>query len=149
MERLAEEFAESEVTHGLRPGAIKALQEHRANGDIIVIASAAVDLIVGPIAKRLEVEHWVATEMKWEDGKLSPDFASKNCYGAEKLERVKQLFAQIVGLKQNNTLITMYSDSYSDIDILRFCDKGVAVNADRALTKASEKEGFDLVDWGS
>lgn len=149
MESLAEEFAENEVAHGLRPGAIKALEEHRANGDIIMIASAAVDLIVGPIASRLNVEHWVATDMKWEGGKLSPNFASKNCYGPEKLERVKQLFAQNLGLKQNNTLITMYSDSYSDIDILRFCDKGVAINADRKLTQVSGEEGFEVMDWGS
>ena len=120
-----------------------------ANGDIIIIASAAVDLLVAPIARRLNVQHWVATNMKWEDEKLASDFASKNCYGSEKLRRVKQLFAQNPGLKQNNTIITMYSDSYSDIDFLRFCDKGVAVNADRKLTKASEEEGFELVDWGS
>ena len=149
LEALAEAFAENEIKNGLRPGAIKALEQHRSNGDVIIIASAAVDLIVAPIAKRLNVEHWVATDMKWDDEKLSPDFASKNCYGTEKLERVKQLFDRYPELKQSNTLITMYSDSYSDIDILRFCDKGVAVNADRALTKASAEECFDVVDWGS
>lgn len=149
MESLAEEFAQDEVASGLRPGAIKALEEHRAKGDIVIIASAAVDLIVKPIAQRLNVDHWVATDMKWVEDRLAPDFASKNCYGPEKLERVKQLFAQNPALKQNNTIITMYSDSYSDIDILRFCDKGVAVNADRKLTVASGEEGFDVVDWGS
>ena len=149
MEGLAEAFAENEVTHGLRPGAIKALEQHRAKGDIIIIASAAVDLIVRPIAKRLKVEQWVATDMKWTDGKLSSEFASKNCYGPEKLERVKQLFAQYPELKHNHTIITMYSDSYSDIEILRFYDKGVAVNADRNLTQAAGVEGFEVVDWGS
>ncbi len=149
MERLAAQFAENEIANGLRPGAVQMLEQHRANGDIIIIASAAVDLIVKPISERLNVEHWVATDMKWDDGKLAPDFASKNCYGPEKLERVKQLFEQNAYLKQNNTIITMYSDSYSDIDILRFCDKGVAVNADRKLIKASREEGFEVVDWGS
>ena len=149
MEGLAEAFAENEVANGLRPGAVQALEQHRANGDVIIIASAAVDLIVRPIAKRLNVEYWVATDMKWENGKLAAEFASKNCYGAEKLERVKRLFAQTPKLKHNHTLITMYSDSYSDIDILRFCDKGVAVNADRSLTEASREEGFEVVDWGS
>ncbi len=41
----------------------------------------------------------------------------------------------------------MYSDSYSDIDILRYSDKAVAVNADRKLVKAAAAEGFDVVDW--
>lgn len=149
LERLAEDFAENEVTNGLRPGAIKALEQHRANGDTIIIASAAVDLIVSPIAQRLGITHWVATDMKWEDGKLAPDFASENCYGLQKLVRFQQFLAHNPQLKQNHTHITMYSDSYSDIDILRFSDQGVAVNADSKLTKASGEEGFELVDWGS
>jgi len=123
MERLAAEFADNEIANGLRPGAVQMLEQHRADGDIIIIASAAVDLIVKPISERLNIEHWVATDMKWDGDRLAPDFASKNCYGPEKLERVKQLFAQNQELKQNHTIITMYSDSYSDIEILRFCDK--------------------------
>jgi len=149
LEKIAEDFAANEVENGLRPGAIKALEAHRAKGDLIIIASAAVDLIVAPIARRLDIEYWVATDMKWEDGKLAPDFASENCYGPHKLERVKQLFAKNPELKHNHTLITMYSDSYSDIDVLQYCDKGVAVNADRKLTEAAGDKGFELVDWGS
>ena len=146
--RMAEEFAEKEIMDGLRPGAWKALEEHRARGDEVVIASAAVCVIVEAISRRLNVPHWVSTEMKWENGRLAPDFATENCYGPEKLERVKQLIAQNPGLKQNHTHITMYSDSYSDIEMLRFSDKGVAVNADRKLSKAVMEEGFDSVCWG-
>ncbi len=149
LETLAAEFAENEVVNGLRPGAVDMLEQHRADGDIIIIASAAVDLIVKPIAEHLKIEHWVATDMKWEDGRLAPDFASKNCYGPEKLERVKQLFIQNPLLKQNHTVITMYSDSYSDIEILRYSDKAVAVNADAKLKRAARTEGFELVNWGS
>lgn len=149
LERLAEEFAENEVTNGLRPGAIKALEAHRAKGDTLIIASAAVDLIVSPIAQRLNIAHWVATDMKWENGKLAPEFGSENCYGPQKLVRLEQYLAQNPELKQKHTHITMYTDSYSDIDILKFSDQGVAVNADRKLTKAAGREGFELVDWGS
>ena len=145
--RMAEEFADKEIEQGLRPGAWRALESHRVKGDTIVIASAAVCVIVDAIARRLDVEHWVATEMKWEDGRLAPDFASENCYGPQKLERVKRLIDNNPALKHNHTHITMYSDSYSDIEILRFCDKGVAVNADRRLAKVSGEEGFDRVNW--
>jgi len=149
MVTLAENFAENEVNQGLRPGAIEAIEWHRNNGDIIIIVSAAVDLLVEPIARRLNIEHWLATDMKWQDERLAPDFASKNCYGPEKVVRLKALFADKPELKQNHTHITMYSDSYSDIEILRFSDKGVAINADPKLTKAAQSEGFEVVDWGS
>lgn len=147
LRQLAEEFAASEVETGLRPGGIIALEHHRAKGDTLILASAAVDLLVAPIADKLGIIHWVATDMKWTDAKLAPDFQSANCYGPEKLARVKQLLAQNPELKQNNTHITMYSDSYSDLDILRFSDKGVAVNADRKLREAAQGENFDTVEW--
>jgi HAD superfamily hydrolase (TIGR01490 family) len=147
--RMAEEFADKEIRDGLRPGAWKALEQHRANGDEIVIASAAVCVIVDAIARRLNVPHWVSTEMKWEDGRLAADFETENCYGPAKLTRVKSLFAQYPELKQNHTVITMYSDSYSDIEILRYSDKAVAVNADAKLKRAARTEGFELVNWGS
>ena len=41
----------------------------------------------------------------------------------------------------------MYTDSYADVDILRFSDKGVAVNAARELKEAARDENFDLVEW--
>jgi len=145
--KLAEEFADAEIENGLRSGAIEALEQHRKAGHTIVIASAAVCVIVDAIAERLGIEHFVATEMKWENNRLALTFATKNCYGPEKLARVKQLFMENPELKQDDTIITMYSDSYSDLEILRFSDKGVAVNADRKLREAAKGENFDIVDW--
>lgn len=145
--RRAEAFADKEVPRGLRPGALKALKEHRERGDEIIIASAAVNVIVDSIARRLDVKYWVSTEMKWENGRLAPDFETENCYGAEKLERVKSLFASHPQLKQDGSHITTYSDSVSDLDILRYSDKGVAVNADKKLKAISPSENFDIVEW--
>lgn len=147
--RMAEDFADKEINKGMRPGAIRALELHRDKGDAIIIASAAVCVIVDAMAQRLDIDHWVSTEMKWENGRLAAGFASENCYGSKKLERIEMLLAENPELKQNHTHITMYTDSYSDIELLRFSDKAVAVNADRKLSKASGIEGFEHVDWGS
>jgi phosphatidylglycerophosphatase C len=147
MERLADEFAKNEVLHGLRPGAIEALNYHKSSGDIIIIASAAVDLIVKPVAELLKIDYWVATNMRWINNFLSEGFESKNCYGSEKLERVKQLLENTLAYDRNETFIKMYTDSISDIDILRFSDEGVAVNPDRKLAKVAIDENFELVNW--
>jgi HAD superfamily hydrolase (TIGR01490 family) len=150
MEALAADFADREVSNGLRPGAIAALETHRNQGDAIIMASAAVDLVAKPIANRLGMNAVVSTDMSWDDNnKLKAEFASANCYGAEKLRRIEELLVQNPHLKQNHTLITMYSDSYSDIEILRFADVGVAVNPDRRLESAGKDEGFRVVDWNT
>jgi len=147
MLRLAEAFATNEVPHKLRPGAIRALIKHRDAGDVIIIASAAVDIIVEAIARHLEIEHWVATDMAWQDESLLPEFASKNCYGAEKLVRVKRLFDENPKLKQSDTHITFYSDSHSDIEMFTFSDVGIAVNPNRKLQDAAPKLGIEVIDW--
>ena len=145
LEGLAEEFAESEVCDGFRERAHEKLMTHRNAGDTLMIASAAVDLLVGPIARRVGVSDWVATDMAWdEDGRLADHFGSPNCYGAEKMRRVSQFYG---GLKQGDTFVTMYSDSSADIDLLTFADDGVAVNPGRKLRRLAPSLGLRVEDW--
>lgn len=125
---LAEQFAQEDIESGLKPGAIKALRAHQDAGDIVMIASAAVDIIVGPMARGLGVEHFVATDMGWTgEDKLAPDFASKNCYAEEKLLRIQAHIAQHPDLAALNPAIS-YSDSKADLPLLRFTENGVAVD---------------------
>lgn len=126
------------------------MKEHRANGDQIIIASAAVCVIVEAIARRRDIKYWVSTDMKWENGRLASDFATENCYAAGKLKRVKSLFTSYPELKRAGSHITTYSDSVSDLDVLRYSDMGVAVNADLKLKNISQSENldiFDIVEW--
>ena len=147
VEHHAQIFAQREVETGLRPGAIKALQSHRAYGDTLIIASAAVDAVVKPICDLLNIEHYVATNMAYINGHLSSEFASKNCYGPEKLERMKEYLQQNPALQQNNTIITMYSDSHSDLDILLWADVGIAVDPSKRLEALANQHGLEVVNW--
>ena len=148
MRQLAHEFALKEIPDKLRPGAIRALENHREIGDTIIIASAAVCVVVEAISAQLGIKYWVATDMKWDDkDHLAGSFESKNCYGAEKLSRVLQLFEQNPNLKHSDTLITFYSDSHSDIEMFTFCDVGKAVNPSQKLRNAAQDLGIEIVDW--
>jgi len=65
LEALADKFAEKEIREGLRPGAIRQIEAHRAAGDRIIIASAGADLIVEAIAQRLSIHTVVSTNLAW------------------------------------------------------------------------------------
>lgn len=145
--RMADVFAEQEVTRGLRPGAVRELAALRTKGTPIVIASAAVDIIVDPIARRLDIAHWVATNMKWEDGIAVAEFASPNCYGAAKLDRVQELLAANPELKHSDTIVTFYSDSHSDMPVFNYADIGVAVNPSKRLKDLAKTHGLEIVNW--
>ncbi len=151
LERYAQTFAQNEVESGLRPGGLKALEVHRAAGDTIIMASAAVDVLVKPICQRLGIEHYVATDMGWDKDRLAPSFASDNCYGPEKLRRVEALLAQNPelksGLKPKNAVITMYSDSHSDLDILLWADVGIAVDPSKKLQTLAAQHNLAVQHW--
>lgn len=145
---MAERFAEKEIKSGLRPGALQALERHRAQGDNLMIASAAVDILVEQIARKLFIPHHVSTEMAWDSADLLlPNFASENCYGEEKLRRVKEYISRNPELKQNHTIITTYSDSRSDLALLSFYDIGKFVDPDERLSKEASNHGLSVISW--
>lgn len=145
---LADKFAQRDVESGLKPGALKALQLHKDKGDTIMIASAAVDIIVEPIAKRLGIEHWVGTDMAWNpDTTLAPHFGSENCYAEEKLSRIKAYIAASPELRTLTPAIS-YSDSKADLPLLSFTQRGVAVDPKAKFRDILEtKDSISIENW--
>lgn len=148
VEAMAEIFAQNEVATGLRAKALHVLERHKNAGDRILIASAAVDLIVDPIAKRLGIDEVVCTKMAYcQGGYLEKKLGSANCYGQGKLDMVKSYLAQDADFKRDHTHITMYSDSRSDLAILCWADVGIAVHPSPRLAKCVDEHGFEVQTW--
>jgi len=146
----ARRFAEREVKYGLRPGGIRALEQHKSNGAVIIIISAAADIIVAEIAKRLNVKYFLATEMGWDaQGKLKERFASPNCYGPEKKIRFEKFLLKHPDISENFEKSIMYSDSHSDIPLMSECDVGVAVHPSKKLREVAHQYNFTIADWNS
>lgn len=148
LERAAQQFADNEVKVGLRKNALNVIEKHRQSGDRILIASAAVDLIVHPIAAKLDIAEIVCTATAFDDqDRLAKKLGGTNCYGPGKLKLVKEYLQQDVSFNREDVHITMYSDSRSDLDILNWADVGIAVNPSARLAKCAEGNGFNVQDW--
>jgi len=146
----AARFAEKDVRTGMRPGAIRALEAHKTAGDEIIIISAAADIIVAEIAKRLDVKYFLASEMGWDNqGRLKIEFASPNCYGEEKCVRYDAFLDAHPELAGKITETVMYSDSHSDLPLMLKCDEAVAVHPSRKLRELANQYNFTIVDWNS
>ncbi len=146
----AKRFAEREVPTRLRPGALRALRAHKAAGDEIIIISAAADIIVKEIAERLDVQYFLASDMGWDnEDRLKIEFASPNCYGEEKCVRYEAFLKEHPELAKNITETVMYSDSHSDVPLMRKCDQGVAVHPSKKLRALADQYNFTIVDWNS
>jgi len=142
---MAQEFARREVDVGLRTGGKAALKYHTDQGHRIILASAAVDLVVGPIARELGISDYVSTELDWsETGRLKSDFKSPNCYGEEKLGRVKKLMARIAPCGAHTYF---YSDSKADLPVLDYVNVPIVVDPSKKFNEYATSREFDIQYW--
>ncbi len=151
LQALADKFADEEIRSGIRPGALMQIAAHRDAGDYILIASAGADIVVEAIAKRLGIDTVISTKLAWtgegENQICARHFGSENCYGPGKLVRLRKCLETFPDFQREHAHITVYSDSHSDLPVLKFADKGVSVNGDSKLLKAAEVYGFETVNW--
>lgn len=150
LETRAHIFAKEEVENGLRLRAGQILDSHRNTGDRLIIASAAVDLIVNPIADRLDIKDRVCTATEFDDkDRLGRKLGGRNCHGPMKLTLVQEYLEREPKFDRNHAHITMYSDSSSDLAILKWADVGIAVNPGPKLRKLAKRHGLEIQDWNA
>ena len=141
-------FAQEEVRTGLRPGAIEAIKKHQSQGDILIIISAAVDVIAKPMGDILGFNFVLSTEMDFDSQNiLKLNFTSKNCYGEEKVIRLNDLMDENPELKQYNTHVTFYSDSISDLAMFELATVCIPVHPDERLLQYASNKGWPIANW--
>lgn len=121
-----------------------AIQEHRARGDLLAIATGATSYSARPLARLLNIEHIVATELEVIDGVLTGRVRKPLTYGKGKLARVEKLLRDN-GIALENT--TFYSDSVTDLPLLEAVGEPVAVNPDPQLKRLARRRGWRVERW--
>jgi HAD superfamily hydrolase (TIGR01490 family) len=101
--------------HLLRPEGMKTLKEAQATGAEVLIVSASIDNWVQPFFPYVKV---LGTQIEVEDGRLTGRFLTKNCYGQEKVNRIKELYPH-----REEYHLTAYGDSNGDRELLAFADE--------------------------
>lgn len=139
----AEAFVDRLVETGLRPGARRSVTLAKAEGQRMAVATASVDIYVPLIAARLGLDDIICTRTVWPEGASAPQIADANCLGAEKMRRVQSFY----GAARPANDIEVYSDHYSDLELLLWADHGIAVNPDARLRRDAEKHNLTIADW--
>lgn len=96
----------------IRKDALFRICWHQNQGDRVVIVSATFLCYLLPLAQRLEVE-CIATELGFQNGVVTGRFATPNCYGIEKVKRIKQQYNL-----DDYRKIYAYGDSKGDKEML-------------------------------
>ena len=99
----------------LRPKGIATINKAIGEGAEVLIISASIDNWVQPFFKHVKV---LGTKIEVENGVLTGRFQTKNCYGEEKVNRLKSLYPN-----RQDYHLTAFGDSRGDKELLAFADE--------------------------
>jgi HAD superfamily hydrolase (TIGR01490 family) len=103
----------------LNTSMLKRLQWHASEGHTLCVVSASMDEWVRPICQKIGVDEVIATRVEVSsEGKLTGRFSSPNCYGAQKVERLLEVYPQ-----GSISYLYAYGDSQGDKELLEFADE--------------------------
>jgi HAD superfamily hydrolase (TIGR01490 family) len=123
----------------------RAVEHHRARGDLLAIVTGASPYAAHPLARRLGIPHVVASELEVDEhGIFTGRFVSPLCYGDGKIVRAKRL-AEEHGFELAEA--TFYSDSYTDLPLLEAVAVPVVVNPDPRLERLAKKRSWRIEAW--
>ena len=123
--------------------ALDLMDLHRSEGRDIYIVSSSPEEVVRPLARHFGVAGVLATRARVEDGRYTGELEFY-CYGDAKAEAIRSL-AQDRGIELEASYA--YSDSSTDLPMLRIVGHPVAVNPELVLRKEAEAEGWDIRDF--
>lgn len=101
----------------LKDSTISRINEHKQANHAVVIVSASISNWIKPWAYQTGIKEVISTEIEIKDGVLTGKFASPNCYGPEKVNRLKEKYPN-----RDEYVLYAYGDSQGDKELLEFAN---------------------------
>lgn len=142
IQQLAEKFVVQASLPNLRSVVKRRLENHIAEGDIVVLLTGTPDFIAWPMAKQLGINHIAATVCDTKNGCFTSAPPAIHPLGAAKLQIAEQICQDF-----NTTLAksTAYADSTRDIALLASVSQPVAVYPDSKLRQIAKRRGWEVI----
>ena len=143
-----EAFADFVLRTNIHPGALRQIEQDRAAGRRLVLATASYRFYVEPIARRLRFDDVIATgSVAGLDDIIHARIDGENNYGPAKL-RLIEAWLKANAIDRPAATVRFYTDHVSDAPVLEWADVAIAVNPSHGLRLLAAKRGWQTVDWG-
>lgn len=133
---------QSDVSGQVAPKARRAIDEHRAAGDLIVMLTGSTQYAAEVVSRNLDIEHTLCSRLEVRDGLFTGKLEAV-CFGTHKVTQAED-FARRYGIDLDRSVF--YSDSYNDLPMLQRVGTAVAINPDGRLYRHARRAGW-RIDW--
>ena len=121
------------------------VNQHKANGDLLMIITATNSFVTGPIAAAFGVEHLIGTDPEQVNGEFTGKVAGLPSFQEGKVTRLNDwLNARGQSLADFETT-WFYSDSHNDLPLMKRVKQPVAVDPDDILRAHAEQQGWPII----
>ena len=115
--KITKGYSQKKIDEIVRPKAIEKIKWHQEKGHKIVVVSASMECWLQGWCKKNNLE-LIGTKLEVKNNKLTGKFSTRNCYGIDKVNRIKEKF----NLSNYDTIFA-YGDSRGDKEMLGVADK--------------------------
>ena len=116
-QRVADNYSTERIDSIIRPLARKEIRRHQECGHRVVVVSASIESWLSKWCEKHDLE-LIATRLETHNGTLTGRFSTRNCYGAEKVSRIRERYDLT-----NFNAIYVYGDSRGDTEMLGIASK--------------------------
>lgn len=146
LKRRTEQFFVEEVRGRYRPGALEAIERHRAEGGRLVMLTSSTHYLAELVGEALRFDRVLANTLEVDPAGIHTGKVTGGvCFGAGKLPHARRE-GELQGVGLNE--MVFYTDSFSDLPVLEAVGVPVAVNPDVRLRRVAAQRGWQTVDWG-
>lgn len=143
MRQSAEAWFASDVAQHVTDAAVKAIERHRQDGDIVALATGSTQFAAEPAARLLGIDHTICSRLEVEGGRFTGRLVQV-CFGVHKVTLAER-FAKEHGIDLGAS--TFYTDSVTDLPLLERVGRPVAVNPDPKLSRLARRRGWPIERW--
>lgn len=122
------------------------IKAHRAKGHTLVVITSASRYQVEPVARDLDIQHVICTELEVKGGKFTGQLTGDPCYGPAKVKAARK-FARDHRLTMKKSYF--YSNGSEDVPLLEAVGHPVAITPDSRLRKIAERRGWPVHELDS
>lgn len=144
MDRNVRKFFSDEIEGRLQPGAKRILDYHKSQGHGLVLLSTSSQYQAQAAADAWGLDAAIANSFPTQNGRLTGQLASPFCYGQGKVEAA-EAWLEGTGIQLKDCYF--YSDSYSDLPMLKRVGYPRVVNPDPKLRTYTKRLRWDVLDW--
>lgn len=124
------------------PKGLELIEQHRQQGDTLLIITATNSFLTTPIAELLKIDHLIATDPEMLDGRYTGKVFGVPSFQHGKVERLQHWLAEH---QQDLAGSYFYSDSHNDLPLLEQVDTPIAVDPDDKLAEVARQRDWKIL----